>query len=86
MIFASTIVIRALAYPLSMAAFGDFPSLASSRILSKIRTLASTAMPIVSTIPAIPGSVRVALKAARAPMIIMIFIMRARFAMKPDRL
>ena len=33
----------------------------SSRIRSKIRTLASTAMPTVSTMPAMPGSVSVAL-------------------------
>ncbi|MCY1419505.1 hypothetical protein D9M71_350950 [compost metagenome] len=36
------------------------PLASSSRIREKISTLASTAMPMVSTIPAMPGSVRVA--------------------------
>ena len=37
-------------------------ALSSSRMRSKMSTLASTAMPMVSTMPAIPGRVRVALK------------------------
>ncbi|MNP69574.1 hypothetical protein D3C76_1656900 [compost metagenome] len=36
------------------------PALSSSRIREKISTLASTAIPMVNTIPAIPGRVRVA--------------------------
>jgi len=43
-----------------MLAFGEFPFIISSRILSKIRTLASTAIPTVNTIPAMPDNVRVA--------------------------
>ena len=39
-----------------------FPSRSSSRMRSLIRTLASTAMPSVSTSPAMPGSVTVASK------------------------
>ena len=46
--------------------------LSSSRILEKINTLASTAIPTVKTIPAIPGKVRVADK------IDMIAVMRIR--------
>ena len=57
---ASTIVAVACLNP----AFTDDtifrPRLSSSRIRSKISTLASTAIPIVSTIPAIPGKVSVA--------------------------
>ena len=44
------------------------PSLSSSRILSKMRTLESTDIPMRRTIAAIPGRVSVAPRAARAPM------------------
>ena len=44
------------------SAHAVFPTLISSLMRSKIRTLASTAMAIESTMPAIPGSVRVAPK------------------------
>ena len=40
-----------------MLAWGELPLRISSRMRSKISTLASTAMPVVSTMPAIPGSV-----------------------------
>ena len=43
--------------PESMDAKSDFPIRSSSLILSKIMTLASTAMPIERIIPATPGSV-----------------------------
>ncbi len=43
-----------------MLACGELPLRISSRIRSKIRTLASTAMPTVRTMPAIPGNVNVA--------------------------
>ena len=52
--------IRALLYPLSIPAFNVLPRRISSRMRSKMRTLASTAIPTVSTIPAIPGKVKVA--------------------------
>ena len=43
-----------------MACNGSVPCFSSSFILEKIKTLASTAIPTVSTIPAIPGRVKVA--------------------------
>jgi len=43
-----------------MARAGPLAVRISSRIRSKTSTLASTAMPMVSTIPAMPGSVSVA--------------------------
>ena len=54
------IVDRADRYPVSMADIGVRPLRVSSRIRSNTSTLASTAMPSVNTIPAIPGSVSVA--------------------------
>ena len=44
-----------------------WPFSASSRIRSKIRMLASTAMPTVRMIPAMPGRVRVACRKVMAP-------------------
>ena len=57
---ASIIVFNACLYPISTEAIGERPDLISSLILSNIKTLASTAIPIVKTIPAIPGNVKVA--------------------------
>ena len=57
--FASKIVLKTFSYPASTALENRFPAFCSSRIRSKINTLASTAIPIVSTIPAIPARVRV---------------------------
>ena len=51
--------------PALIAACGEMPIRNSSRIRSFIRTLASIAMPIVSAIAAIPGSVKVACKIER---------------------
>ena len=59
-IFASIIVLRARWYPESTADIGVRPLRSSSRMRSNTKTLASTAIPIVSTIPAIPGKVKVA--------------------------
>ncbi len=84
MIFASRMVSKALEYPPSMAALGVFPSLSSSLILSNMRTLASTAIPIVRMIPAMPGRVRVALRPAKAPIIIIRFRISAKSAIAPD--
>ena len=47
-----------------MAERGVLPTRNSSRIRSKIRMFVSTAMPIVSAMPARPGRVRVARMAA----------------------
>ena len=53
--------------PSSMARRTVLPWRSSSRMRSKISTLASTAMPIESTRPARPGSVSVASSIASAP-------------------
>ena len=55
--FESMIALIACLNPSSTARFTDFPASISSRIRSKIRTFASTAMPIESAKPANPGSV-----------------------------
>ena len=59
---ASMIVEKALAYPPSRAFSGLLPALNSSLIRSKIKILASTAIPMVRTKAAIPGKVKVAWK------------------------
>ncbi len=51
--------------PCSTAARGDLPARSSSRMRSLISTFASTAIPTVSAMPAMPGNVRVASKKAR---------------------
>jgi hypothetical protein len=53
---ASRTVARARAKPVSTASESAWPAFTSSRMRSKISTLASTAMPTVSTIPAIMDS------------------------------
>ena len=78
--FASSIVPRDLVYPDSTADIGFFSLLISSLILSKIITLASTAIPIVNTIPAIPGRVNVAWSNDKIPTIKIIFKINAKFA------
>ena len=57
--FESRIEFQARLKPAYTAAGSDLPSRSSSFIRSKIRMLASTAMPIESTKPATPASVRV---------------------------
>jgi len=52
--------VKARLKPSLIARCGVMPLAISSRIREKISTLASTAIPIVNTIPAIPGRVRVA--------------------------
>ena len=59
--FASKIVIFDFEYPLSKAIRLFFSLLISSFILSKIKTFASTAIPTVKIMPAIPGSVELLL-------------------------
>ncbi|CAM5652596.1 hypothetical protein STENM223S_08044 [Streptomyces tendae] len=64
----SAIALKALRKPVVSAdrVLGRARAACSSRARSKTRTLASTAMPMASTKPARPGSVRVAPTAARA--------------------
>ena len=81
--FASKIEERALLNPSLMASFCDFPLYNSSRIRSKIRTFASTDIPIVNTIPAIPGSVNTAPRPARIPKINKMFTTNATSAKAP---
>ena len=63
----STMERLARSKPALMALGGVRPRANSSRIRSKMRTFASTAMPMVSTTPAMPGRVRVAPSAAMPP-------------------
>ncbi len=58
--FASMMVQKALLKAVFTAPRGVFSVRSSSRIRSKMITLASTAIPTVSTTPASPGSVSVA--------------------------
>ena len=66
-IFASNIEDKAFAKPSSIAATCFLPFIISSLILSYIRTFASTRIPIVNTIPAIPGNVKTAPRPERIP-------------------
>ena len=68
-IFASRIDDNALLKPSLMDCFNPFSFLSSSLTLSKIKTLASTEIPIVRTIPAIPGRVNTAPRPASTPKI-----------------
>ena len=61
----SMIAERALLYPLLMAVLTFLPAVISSRIRAKIITFASTAIPMESRIPAMPGSVSVTSKPLR---------------------
>ena len=68
-ILASKIEDSALLNPSAMAFLRPLPFLSSSLTLSKINTFASTDIPMVSTIPAIPGKVNTAPNPARIPKI-----------------
>ena len=85
-IFASIIVINALLYPDLTAETAFFPNPISSLILSKIITLESIAIPIVSINPAIPGSVRVAPRIDNNDSIKIILRNRDIFAINPETL
>ena len=61
----------------------DFSVLSSSLILSKISTFASTAIPTVKIIPAIPGKVRVASNIVKTPTSINKFEIKATLAITP---
>ena len=80
---ASIIEVNALSYPFDIACFILAPFLNSSFILSKISTLASMDIPIVSTIPAMPGSVREADSCASIPRIKNILKNSAKLATIP---
>ena len=80
---ASMIEGRALRKPVLIAVSVSAPDACSSRTRSKMRMLASTAVPIVRTIPAIPAKVSTAPKEAREPKMKMTFAVRAIFAAKP---
>jgi hypothetical protein len=56
---ASKMELQARLKPASMAAFRGLPARSSSLVRSKMRMLASTAMPTASTKPAMPASVSV---------------------------
>ena len=84
-IFASKIVVLDFVYPLSKATILLFSDFDSSLILSKINTLASTAIPIVKTIPAIPGSVKVALIIVKIDNKIIKLKINAMFAKIPNK-
>ncbi len=60
----SAMALNALVNPRSSAGRSPVPERCSSRIRSNTSTLASTAMPMASTNPAMPGSVRVARSAS----------------------
>ena len=84
--FASKIVTTDLLKPKSNACI-LFPIffLISSLILSKIKTFASTAIPTVKIIPAIPGKVSVASKIVKTPSSINKFDINDIFAIKPNK-
>ena len=82
-ILASNIEDKALEKPSFTASFCDLPLAISSLILSKISTFASTEIPIVNTIPAIPGNVNTAPKLANTPKINKMFNSKAISANPP---
>ena len=82
--FASMMEGNAFLKPTSIEPDKSMPRYCSSRILSKINIFASTAVPIVNTIPAIPAKVNTAPKDAKKPKIKITFTVNAIFAAKPD--
>ena len=83
-IFASKIVVLDFVYPASKAIIGFFSFLVSSLIRSKIKTFASTAIPTVKIIPAIPGKVNVASNKVRIPINKKRFETSAKLAINPN--
>ena len=77
-------VVNARRNPASMAARTVLPRRNSSRMRSKMRMFVSTAMPMVSTMPAMPGRVRVAPKPAMQARRIRRLRRRATSATRPD--
>ncbi len=84
-IFASNIVDIALEKPLLIAEIKYVDLFISSFIRSNIKTLASTAIPIVKTIPAIPGRVNVAPIIDNKDIIIKRLAIKAMLAMIPTK-
>jgi hypothetical protein len=82
--WVSTMVRKAREKPASMDARTVLPPRSSSRMRSKIRMLVSTAIPMVSTMPAMPGRVRVAWNPAIAASSSSRFRARARSATSPE--
>ena len=82
-IFASNIEDNALEKPSFIDSFCDLPFANSSLIRSNISTLASTEIPIVKTIPAIPGNVNTAPKLDNTPKISSILNNKAMSAKIP---
>ena len=83
--FESMIVPEALVKPASSAEMGVRPFFTSSRMRSLIRMFASSAVPSVSTMPAMPGSVRVASSTESAASISMMLTSSAMSASQPNR-
>ena len=83
-ILASRIDDSALLNPSATAFCAPLPLRNSSRIRSKMSTFASTEIPIVNTIPAIPGSVKTAPRPARIPKINKMFSAKAMSAYTPE--
>jgi len=79
----SKIAENACLYPSARAFFTSFPLRNSSFVLSYISTLASTAIPSESTIPAIPDIVSAAWKDVRTPKVKKKFSNNAQFATIP---
>ena len=77
-------VIKAREYPVSTAEIGVRPDRTSSRMRSNTSTLASTAMPMVKTMPAMPGNVSVACRKLSTPRINTMLTTSATSAMKPN--
>ena len=80
---ASKIEERALLKPSAIARVFPFPLANSSLIRSKISTFASTDIPMVNTIPAIPGRVNTAFKLTNTPKISTMFSNKAMSAKRP---
>ena len=83
-IFASNIEERALLKPSEIDLRIPFPLSSSSLTLSKIKTFASTDIPIVRTMPAIPGKVSTAPRPANIPKIRRILSNNAMSAKIPE--
>ena len=69
---------------MSNACIIDFSVFNSSLILSNINTFASTAIPTVKIIPAMPGNVKVASRIVKTPTSIIKFAIKAKLAIKPN--
>ena len=83
-IFASRIAVLDFVYPLSKAKKLFFSFFNSSFILSNIKTFASTAIPTVKIIPAIPGNVKVASKIVRIQTKKNKLIIRVKLVINPN--